>query len=105
MAQAYTAIPQGSLFYIPEALPQGLLYFCKRISNISLQSLEIPPNNGQSDVWEGQKIIVTLPLNALIDLRTFTIDFKGYTQHNGSNGVLGPTGYCQSRVFQETLKV
>jgi hypothetical protein len=28
------------------------------------------------------------------------MDFKGYTQHNGSNGVAtGPTGYCQSLFF------
>ena len=27
------------------------------------------------------------------------MDFKGYTQHNGTNGVTGPTGYCQSRFF------
>jgi hypothetical protein len=31
MAQAYTAIPQGGLFNIPEALPQGLLYRYKNI--------------------------------------------------------------------------
>jgi hypothetical protein len=99
MAQAYTAIPQGALFNIPEALPQGLLFRYKKISNLSRQNLKIPPNNGQSDVWAGQKIIVTLPPNALIDLSTFTMDFKGYTQHNGSAAVLGPTGYCQSRFF------
>ena len=99
MAQAYSAIPQGSLYNIPDSLPQGLLYRYKKISNLSKQNLKIPPNNGQGDVWAGQKIIVTLPPNALIDLSTFTMDFKGYTQHNGSNGVLGPTGYCQSRFF------
>ena len=99
MAQAYSAIPQGGLFNIPEALPQGLLYRYKKISNISRQNMKIPPNNGQGDVWAGQKIIVTLPTNALIDLSTFTMDFKGYTQHNGSSGALGPTGYCQSRFF------
>jgi hypothetical protein len=27
------------------------------------------------------------------------MDFKGYAQHNGTNGLLGPNGYCQSRVF------
>jgi hypothetical protein len=97
--QAYTAVPQGALVNIPEALPQGLLYRYKRISNISRQNMKIPPNNGQGEVFAGQKIIVTLPQNALIDLSTFTMDFKGYTQHNGSNGVLGPTGYCQSRFF------
>ena len=99
MAQTYSAIPQGGLYNIPEALPQGLLYRYKKISNISRRNMKFPPNNGQGDVWAGQKIIVTLPQNALIDLSTFTMDFKGYTQHNGTNGVLGPTGYCQSRFF------
>jgi hypothetical protein len=98
MAQAYTAIPQGALFNIPEALPQGLLYRYKKISNISRQNMKFPPNNGQGEVWAGQKIIVTLPQNALVDLSTFTMDFKGYTQHNGTSSV-GPLGYCQSRFF------
>ena len=97
--QAYTAVPQGALVNIPEALPQGLLYRYKRISNISRQNMKIPPNNGQGDVFAGQKIIVTLPQNALIDLSTFAMNFKGYTQHNGSNVGNGPTGYCQSRFF------
>ncbi len=108
MAQAYTAIPQGGLYNIHEALPQGLLYRYKKISNISRQNMKMPPNNGQGDVWAGQKIIVTLPANALIDLSTFTMDFKGYTQHNGTNGV---TTTCQQVLlvtvnhdfFQETL--
>ena len=43
--QAYTAVPQGALVNIPEALPQGLLYRYKRISNISRQNMKIPPNN------------------------------------------------------------
>ncbi len=42
--------------------------------------------------------------NALIDLSTFTMDFKAYTQHNGSGGALGPTGYCQSRIFPRNPK-
>jgi hypothetical protein len=44
MAQAYTAIPQGGLFNIPEALPQGLLFRYKKISNLSRQNLKVPPN-------------------------------------------------------------
>ena len=99
MAQVYAAPPAGGLFNIPDALPQGLLYRYKKISNLSRQNLKMPPDNGQGDVWAGQKIILTLPQNALIDLSTFTMDFKGYTQHNGTNGTTGPTGYCQSRFF------
>ena len=99
MAQVYAAPPAGGLFNIPDTLPQGLLYRYKKISNLSRQNLKVPPNNGQGDVWAGQKIIVTLPQNALIDLSTFSMDFKGYTQHNGTNGVTGPIGYCQSRFF------
>ena len=49
MAQVYAAPPAGGLFNIPEALPQGLLYRCKKISNISRQNLKIPPGNGQGD--------------------------------------------------------
>ncbi len=54
MAQAYTPIPQGALFNISEALPQGLLYRYKKISNISRQHMKFPPNNGQGEVWAGQ---------------------------------------------------
>ncbi len=55
-----------------------ILVCYKKISNIGRQNMKIPPNNGQGDVLAGQKIIVTLPSNALIDLSTFTMDFKGY---------------------------
>ncbi len=30
------------------------------------------------------------------------MDFKGYTQHNGTNGVLVPAGYCQSFFSRNT---
>ena len=101
MAQVYSAPPAGGLFNIPDALPQGLLYRYKKISNLSRQNLKMPPDNGQGDVWAGQKVILTLPQNALIDLSTFTMDFKGYTQHNGSNNgaTVGPANYCQTRFF------
>ena len=69
MAQVYAAPPAGGLFNIPDALPQGLLYRYKKISNLSRQNLKMPPDNGQGDVWAGQTIIITLPQNALIDLK------------------------------------
>ena len=96
MATSYSAIPSGGLYDIPASLPQGLLYRYKKISNVSRQTMKFPPNNGQGDVWAGQVINVTLPPNAMTDLSTFTMDFDGYTQHNGTNGVTGPGGYCQS---------
>ena len=60
--------------------------------------------NSDFSIQSGQKVILTLPQNALIDLSTFTMDFKGYTQHNGTNGVTGPTGYCQSRFFPRNIQ-
>ena len=99
MATTYSQIPSGGLYDIPSSLPQGLLYRYKKISNISRQTLRWKPNNGQGDVWAGQTINVTLPINACVDLSTLTMDFDGYTQHNGSNGKNGPGGYCQSRFF------
>ena len=99
MATTYSAIPSGGLYDVPSSLPQGLLYRYKKISNISRQTMRWAPNNGQGDVWAGQVVNVTLPPNALIDLSTLTMDFNGYTQHNGTNGVLGPAGYCQTRFF------
>ena len=101
MAQVYSAPPAGGLFNIPDALPNGLYYRYKKIFNLSRQNLKMPPDNGQGDVWAGQKVILTLPQNALIDLSTFTMDFKGCTQHNGSNNgaTVGPANYCQARFF------
>ena len=99
MSQVYGDIPSGANYNIPPSLPSGLLYRVKKITNLSKQTLKIVPNNGQGDVYAGQKIIVTLPPNVLVDLSTFEMNFTGYTQHNGTNAVLGPIGYCQSRFF------
>ncbi len=62
-------------------------------------------------LWAGQKVILTLPQNVLIDLSTFTMDFKGYSQHNGSyNGsTVGPANYCrfvcQTRFFPRNTQI
>ncbi len=70
------APPAGGLFNIPDTLPQeGLLYRYKKISSLSRQNLKMPPDNDQGDVWAVQKVKLTLPQNALIDLSTFTMDF------------------------------
>ena len=41
MTQVYSAPPAGGLFNIPDALPQGLLYRYKKISNLSRQNLKV----------------------------------------------------------------
>jgi hypothetical protein len=44
------------------------------------------PNNGQSTVKPGQRIIVDLPFNSTVDLSTFSWFFKGATTHLGAAG-------------------
>ena len=98
MSTTYSSIPNGANYEIPPSLPAGVLFRVKAIQNFKKQTVKMVPNNGQGDVWAGQKIIVTLPNNALVDLSTFEFNYTGYTQHNGCQ-VGGPTGYCQSRFF------
>ncbi len=96
MSTTYSSIPNGANYEIPPSLPAGVLFRVKAIQGFKKQTVKMVPNNGQGDVWAGQKIIVTLPNNALVDLSTFEFNYTGYTQHNGCV-VGGPTGYCQSR--------
>ncbi len=48
------------------------------------------PNNGQSTVRPGQRIIVDLPFNSTVDLSTFRWFFKGETTNLGP--ILGAAG-------------
>ena len=97
MSTAYSSIPAGGNYDIPPSLPSGLLFKVKAIQNLSKQTIKMVPNNGQGDVWAGQKVIVTLPANSLVDLSTFEFNYTGYTQHAGNAVAAGPTGYCQTR--------
>ena len=99
MSTTYSSIPNGANYEIPPSLPAGLLFRVKAIQNFKKQTIKIVPNNGQGDVWAGQKIIVTLPNNCLVDLSTFEFNYTGYTQHAGSAVAAGPTGFAQTRFF------
>jgi hypothetical protein len=60
------------------------------------------PNNGQTTVRPGQRIIVDLPFNSTVDLPTFTWFFKGQTSHLGAAATGTSDGnedYCGSRFF------
>ncbi len=57
------------------SVPNGMLYRIKQIEGLSKQTLSIVPNSGQGLVYNGNKIIVSLPMNSLLDLGTFEMVF------------------------------
>jgi hypothetical protein len=71
MSTAYSSIPTGRNYDIPPSLPAALLFKVKAIQNLSKQTIKMVLNNGQGNVWAGQKVIVNLPPNSLVDLSTF----------------------------------
>ena len=91
MSLSYSDVPPAGLVNIPPAIPSALLYRVKQISGISKQTLKLVPVSGQTLVSNGQKIIVELPPNSLVDLSTFEFNFKGYTQHGGNGSAWSTT--------------
>ena len=67
MAHMYGAIPDGGRYELPPAIPNSMLYRVKQIQGVSKQLLKLVPNSGQTSVGAGQKIIVSLPANSLVD--------------------------------------
>lgn len=99
MASSYSEVPQGGLVNIPPAIPAGLLYRCKTISGVSKQTVKLVPLTGVVTASAGQKIIVSLPANCLVDLSTFEWNFVGETSHNGNGAAGNVSTYCQKRYF------
>jgi hypothetical protein len=107
MSIAYSEIPPGGQVNIPPAIPTGMLYRVKNIAGVSKQTVKIVPISGQTTVTQGQKIIVTLPPNAIVDLSTFEMNYTGATQHGGNGVDWATTGgtstnirnYCGKRYF------
>ena len=84
MSIQYGEIPAGGIISVPPSIPSGMLYRVKSLSGISKQTLKLVPLSGQTTVSNGGKIIVALPPSSLVDLSTFELNFKGYTQHGGN---------------------
>jgi hypothetical protein len=84
---------------IPPAIPQGMLYRVKQIMGVSKQTLKMVPLSGQQTATNGQKIIVSLPPNSLVDLSTFEMNFVGTTQHRGNNAATNVANYVQKAYF------
>ncbi len=64
-----------------------MAYKIKQIEGLSIvskQTLTIVPTSGQGSVYNGNKIIVSLPMNSLLDLGTFEMNFYGKTARSGA---------------------
>ncbi len=99
MAHMYGAVPDGGRYELPPAIPNSMLYRVKQIQGVSKQLLKLVPNSGQTSVGAGQKIIVSLPANSLVDLSTFEFNFTGQTQHGGNANASYDNNYVQTRFF------
>ena len=99
MSVQYSDVPAGGQMSIPPAIPQGMLYRVKQIMGVSKQILKIVPLSGQTTATNGQKIIVSLPPNSLVDLSTFEMNFIGATQHRGNNAATNVANYVQKAYF------
>ena len=99
MSVQYSDVPAGGLMSVPPAIPQGMLYRVKQIMGVSKQTLKLVPLSGQTTVINGQKIIVSLPPNSLVDLSTFEMNFVGATQHRGNNTATNVANYVQKACF------
>ena len=99
MSVQYSDVPAGGLMSIPPAIPQGMLYRVKQIMGVSKQTLKMVPLSGQTTATNGQKIIVSLPPNSLVDLSTFEMNFIGATQHRGNNAATNVANYVQKAYF------
>lgn len=99
MSVQYSDVPAGGIVGVPPAIPQGMLYRVKQIMGVSKQTLKIVPLSGQTTATNGQKVIVSLPPNSLVDLSTFEMNFTGATQHRGNNAATNVANYVQKAYF------
>lgn len=104
MAQQFGSPPSGLNYDVfSGSVPNGMLYRIKSIEGLSKQTIKLVPTTGQSSVGPGNKIIVSLPMNSLLDLSTFEWYFYGQTNHAGAQSG-GPTGYVRARFFSRNMQ-
>ena len=78
MARVFEHPPQGLNYNdYGGSVPNSMLYRIKQIEGLSKQTLTIVPTSGQGSVYNGSKIVVSLPMNSLLDLGTFEMNFYG----------------------------
>ena len=63
MSRVFENAPNGLNYDVyGGAVPNSMLYRIKQIEGLSKQTLTIVPTSGQGSVYNGNKIIVSLPL-------------------------------------------
>jgi len=83
-------------------LPTRMQYRFRELNKILKQTVTIIPNNGQSDVRDGDTIILELPHNSVVDFNTFIMEYTGETNHAGKTAAgagVGEDGFMQTRFF------
>lgn len=99
MSVQYSDVPPGGIVPIPISIPSGMLYKVKQMVSVSKQTLKMVPLSGQNTATNGQKVIVSLPPNSLVDLSTFEMNFIGATQHRGNGVATNVANYVQKAYF------
>ena len=99
MSVQYSDVPAGGIISVPLGIPGGMLYKVKQLMGVSKQTLKIVPLSGQTTATNGQKVIVSLPPNSLVDLSTFEMNFVGATQHRGNNAGTNCANIVQKAYF------
>ena len=91
MSLSYSEIPPGGIISVSPSIPTGMLYRVKSLAGISKQTLKLVPLSAQTTVSNGGKFIGALLPSWLVDLSTFELNFKGYTQHGGNGAAWATT--------------
>ena len=104
MSRAFEHPPQGLNYDVyGGSVPNAMLYRIKQIEGLSKQTLSIVPSSGQGTVYNGNKIVLSLPMNSLLDLGTFEMNFYGKTAHNGAASG-NQKNYVQTRFFPRNIQ-
>jgi hypothetical protein len=104
MSRVFENAREGSNYDVyGGAVSNSMLYRIKQIEGLSKQTLAIVPISGQGSVYNRNKNIVFHPVNSLLDLGTFEMNFYEKAAHNGAaNG--NQKNYVQTRYFPRNIQ-
>ena len=104
MVRVFEHPPQGLKYDdYGGSVPNSMLKRIKQIEGLSKQTLSIAPTSGQGSVYNSSKIVVSLPMNSLLDLGTFEMNFYEKTAHAGASSG-NQKNYVQTRFFPRNIQ-